>query len=272
MDTILRISQSLCFPFTGEFWKTYGASFVFSTVFLVLSWYYLVQRYKLDPGKMKCVYQYISSLLLSLACWPIVIDLWSKYFAFGMNIEKWLSYDSYGYSRYLLSIFLSSMILDLMFGLIYFRKQMFILNGWFHHTAYIVFTLYLLKWKAYNIFLLAVPEEIPTYFISIYVIFPQNRKFAETMFCITFFIFRVAYHIAGYSLLFLSRENREATQLWIPTSITILAHCYWYLMWLRKHWRSLFHPNYIPPDLDKEKNECNCNDYFDHYSKIEQEV
>ncbi|KAH8741742.1 hypothetical protein FG386_001316 [Cryptosporidium ryanae] len=273
--TISRIFLALVFPFTGEFWKMYGMPFVISSVFLIISWYYFVYTYKLDPNKMKCVYQYVSSLILSLICWPIVFDLWSKYFMFGMNIEKWLNYESYNYSSYLLSIFLSSLILDLIFGVIYFKKHMFILNGWFHHSVYIIFTLYILKWKAYNMFLLAAPEEIPTYFISIYVIFPQNyKKFSEMMFCITFFIFRIAYHIAGYSFLFLSKENREATQLWIPTSITILAHCYWYLLWLRKHWTSIFHPSYIPSNSSMEKinEEQTCIDYFDHYSKIEQEV
>ncbi|KAH7647909.1 hypothetical protein FG379_000971 [Cryptosporidium bovis] len=276
MDTtISRIFLALEFPFTGEFWKTYGVSFISSSVFLIISWYYLVDKYRLEPSKMNCVYQYISSLLLSLICWPIVFDLWSKYFIFRMNIEKWFNYESYSYSSYLLSIFLSSLILDLIFGVIYFRKHMFILNGWFHHSAYIIFTLYILKWKSYNIFLLAAPEEIPTYFISIYVIFPQDyRKFSEKMFCITFFIFRIAYHIAGYSFLFLSKENREATQLWIPTSITILAHCYWYLLWLRKHWKSMFCHNDIAPNpsVEKSSNEHNCIDYFDHYSKIEQEL
>ncbi|KAF7456203.1 putative integral membrane protein [Cryptosporidium felis] len=278
--TASRILSSLVFPFTPEFWAVHGTLFVLSSILLISFWYYLVDKYNMEANKMKCVFQYISSMALSLICWPVVLDLWIKYFQFGMDIGRWLDYDSYGYYKIILNLFLSSLILDLLFGVIYFRKQMFILNGWFHHSAYILLILYIMRWKSYNIFLLAVPEEVPTYFISIYVVFPQNnRKLSERMFCITFFLFRIAYHISGYSLLFLPPENRQTTQLWIPTSLTIFAHCYWYLLWLRKHWRSLFSPHrssFTSADSSHPKNGVNnqqgTNDILDHYSKIEQDV
>lgn len=280
-SSVGRILVALAFPFTLDFWRTHGVMFTLSSAFLIMAWYYLVDKYKTDPNKMRCLFQYVSSATMSLICWPVVIDLWMKYFQFNMDMARWLEYESFGYYRVMLNMFLSSLIFDLVFGVIYFRKQMFILNGWFHHTSYIVLTLYLMRWKSYNIFLIALPEEVPTYFISIYVIFPQhNRKFSQRMFCFTFFAFRIAYHIAGYSLLFLPPQNRQVTQLWIPTSLTILAHCYWYLLWLRKHWKTLFHAEEIPysrKNLNTSKNnknnkDCSCADYFDHYNNIEQEI
>lgn len=276
-----RILAALVFPFTSDFWKTHGALFVLSSVLLITAWYYMVGKYNTDPNKMRCLFQYTSSAAISLMCWPVVVDLWIKYFQLNMDMARWLEYESFGYYKIMLNIFLSSLVFDIVFGVLYFRKQMFILNGWFHHTSYIVLTLYLMRWKSYNIFLVALPEEVPTYFISIYVIFPQhNRKLSQRMFCLTFFVFRIAYHIVGYSLLFLPPRNREATQIWIPTSLTIFAHCYWYLLWLRKHWKTLFHveePPYSRESLDagkKNKNDkgCSCTDYFDHYNKIEQEI
>ncbi|EAK87680.1 hypothetical protein [Cryptosporidium parvum Iowa II] len=279
-SSLTRILIALAFPFTQEFWKVHGVSFTLSSTFIVLLWYYLVNKHNTDQNKMRCVFQYISSAIISFICWPVVIDLWFKYFQFEMDMLKWLQYDSYGYYKFMLNLFLSSLLFDLIFGVLYFRKQMFILNGWIHHTAYIILTLYIMRWKSYNILLVALPEEIPTYFISIYVIFPHNnRKFSQKMFFITFFIFRISYHIIGYSLLFLRASNREATQLWIPTSLTIFAHCYWYLLWLRKHWRSLFHSEEIPyskENISTAKSnpdkEYNCIDYFDHYSNIEREI
>lgn len=278
-SSLTRILTALLFPFTLEFWKINGVIFTLSSIFLISFWYYLANKHNTDPNKMRCFFQYISSGTLSFICWPIVIDLWFKYFQFGMDMAKWLDYNSYGYYKLILNLFLSSLTFDLIFGVLYFRKQMFILNGWFHHIAYIILTLYIMRWKSYNIFLVAVPEEIPTYFISIYAIFPHNRKFSQRMFSITFFFFRIAYHITGYSLLFLSTNNRKITQLWIPTSLTIFAHCYWYLLWLRKHWKSLFHSeevSYSKENLNVDKNNSNkeygCIEYFDHYSNIEEEI
>ncbi|KAJ1604662.1 transmembrane domain-containing protein [Cryptosporidium canis] len=280
-SSVGRILTALAFPFTLEFWRTQGVVFSVSSICLIVLWYYLVDKYKAEPTKMRCVFQYISSAAMSLICWPVVVDLWVKYFQLGMDMGKWLQYDSFGYYRLLLNVFLSSLTLDLIFGVIYFRKQMFIMNGWFHHISYIILTLYLMRWRSYNIFLIALPEEIPTYFISTYVLFPQdNRSFSRGMFCITFFIFRIAYHITGYFLLFLPAGNRQTTQLWIPTSLTIFAHCYWYLLWLRKHWRALLRteePPYSREILgagrgDLKDKECGCVDYFDHYNSLGHEA
>ncbi|KAH8585193.1 uncharacterized protein ELE39_002126 [Cryptosporidium sp. chipmunk genotype I] len=280
-SSLTNILIALAFPFTQEFWKVNGFMFTLSSIFIILFWYYLANKHNTDQNKMRCLFQYISSAILSFICWPVVIDLWFKYFQLEMDMAKWLAYDSYGHYKLLLNLFLSSLVFDLIFGVVYFRKQMFILNGWIHHIAYIILTLYIMRWKSYNIFLVALPEEIPTYFISIYVIFPHNnRKFSQKMFCITFFIFRIAYHITGYSLLFLPTNNRQVNQLWIPTSLTIFAHCYWYLLWLRKHWKSLFHSeevSYSKENLNiaksnKTDREYNCIDYFDHYNNIEQEI
>ncbi|KAL7068302.1 hypothetical protein ACR3K2_11570 [Cryptosporidium serpentis] len=218
-----------------NFW-IYILALSLASIYIISIWYYIKIKYSLQPKQIRCLFGLILSVTSSLVAIPIAYNLWNVYFSNNMNLQSLLDYNTQYYNIYIICLFLATFFWDLVFGFIYFPNDMFIFSGIFHHIAYIIFLLYLIKVNACNLFLIALPEEIPTILISYRGIFPYHlTMFISQMFCLNFLLFRIIYHILGYCLLFYSSLNRSITYLWIPTSLTIFVHCNWYINWLRKH-------------------------------------
>lgn len=126
-------------------------------------------------------------------------------------------------------IFFNSYLLcDLFFGYTFYPSRMNILSGYFHHVIYIFVNSIVLYTNNYNVYLINMICEIPTVILNLGM---YNNKYRnDNLFGISFFFFRIAYHIylmyyfreIGYLLFFISAP-------------ALILHIYWFTAWFKKY-------------------------------------
>lgn len=129
-------------------------------------------------------------------------------------------------------------IIDISFGLIFYRKYLDILTAYIHHSVYI--------WMMYFSvtgnggfassrpfspgFVLLAIEEIPTFLLALGSIYPAYRT--DLGFGLTFFILRIVYHIFVFAVAALSGCDKPVLFIFL---LTLSLHLYWFYKWARKY-------------------------------------
>jgi len=115
---------------------------------------------------------------------------------------------------------------DLVLGSLLDSKNMELVSGYLHHSAYIGILWYLQQTRQSNLIYLCLPYEIPTVFLNLNR-FDRQKRFT-LIFGITFAIFRLLYNL--YVMAALSPNPMHLS----ITSLMLLVHLHWYRIWLVK--------------------------------------
>ena len=137
----------------------------------------------------------------------------------------------------------TSMVSDLVLGILFYRRHMGFLTGYFHHTMFSWLMIFAITSNglithtatpfapAFSITLI---EEIPTFILNLGVIFPACRS--DLGFGLTFFALRVVFHsvFLGYLL-----YHNAYPQLLVLGSLTLAIHMNWFWRWLNGQGRKV---------------------------------
>lgn len=123
-------------------------------------------------------------------------------------------------ARALCGSFQGFLIADLAVGTQFYRQQVTLCFGWVHHIAYALLMPYISLRGWDSIFSLCLSMEIPTFYLSVSIIWPRWRN--DLLYVILFFLFRISLH--SYLLIHL-RTPKYAEVLVQGSSIpsTLLA-------------------------------------------------
>lgn len=130
-------------------------------------------------------------------------------------------------------------VADLILGLIFYRSELGLLTTYIHHTLY--------TWLMYfgittngifmkttgpftTAFLFCTIEEVPTFILALGTIFPSLRS--DLGFGITFFLFRILFHI---TILHHEVKCNGYPQMYSLIILTLLLHFHWFYGWVSKY-------------------------------------
>jgi hypothetical protein len=139
---------------------------------------------------------------------------------------------------------------DLSFGLLLYRKHLDPLTAYVHHTVFIWLMFLCTTGQGgfctsrpfVPLFVFALVEEFPTFLLALGSVFPKYRT--DLGFGITFFVLRLAYHIAmfGYAVYsgfagrgWFSYKNGFDVPVLVMYSFTTLMHVNWFSGWFSKY-------------------------------------
>lgn len=129
-------------------------------------------------------------------------------------------------------------IVDLLFGLVYYPKQLGLLTAHIHHSVFIW-----IMWTSSTgngLFLTANPfapafslmliEEIPTFLLALGSIVPALRT--DIGFGATFFLLRIVYHIFIFAY---ALKSGVETVVAVLYTLTLTLHLFWFYGWVTKY-------------------------------------
>jgi len=130
-------------------------------------------------------------------------------------------------------------VLDLVYGLIFYRSELTFLTSYFHHTMYIWLMHFAITSNGLftttrgpftTAFLFCAIEEIPTFILGLGSIVPSLRS--DLGFGVSFLIFRVIYHIF---LIMHEYKYQTFIPMFILLLITFAMHVNWWYGWITKY-------------------------------------
>ncbi len=134
--------------------------------------------------------------------------------------------------------FASSNFFDIAIGLVLYPEYVGLLTGWIHHCTFIW-----IMWSSAtgngfifqvrpfsSTFCLSLIEEVPTFLIAFGSIFPQFRT--DLGFGITFFLFRIVYHL--YTFIYAYKSGVDFPVL-VLFMLTLMLHLFWFSSWFVKY-------------------------------------
>lgn len=129
-------------------------------------------------------------------------------------------------------------IIDIFFGLIFYRKYLGILTAYIHHSVYVWIMIFGVTGHGgiatsrpfAPAFALATIEEIPTFILALGSIYPSLRT--DIGFGLSFFILRIVYH---FGLLAYSVYSGCDLPVIIIYSLTAALHVNWFTTWISKY-------------------------------------
>lgn len=124
-------------------------------------------------------------------------------------------------------LFVCGNVLDLVYGSIFYPKQIELLSGWLHHCGYFVVLYNVLQKGAANGFAFSFIEEIPTFIKALGSLFPNLRS--DNVFGISFFAFRILFHIHYLYQLYI---NAYEYFYWKFVLFVFFLHAYWMYCWI----------------------------------------
>ena len=129
-------------------------------------------------------------------------------------------------SRCVVLFFVSSNVMDLVLGTLYYPSQLDPLTSIVHHIFYVTFMLVLLQQNYSRGFLLCFVMEVPTGLLALGSVWQQYRT--DIGFGITFFITRLMYNsYLAYRLYCLSPEGL----IWRVCLCVLCMHLFWFYKW-----------------------------------------
>lgn len=133
-------------------------------------------------------------------------------------------------SRFVVLFFVSSNVMDLILGTIYYPSQLDPLTSVFHHVFYVSFMMILLLHNYSRGFVLCFFMEVPTSLLALGSVWPECRT--DLGFGISFFITRLVYNVylAG-RLYYLSPEGH----IWKVCTTVLCMHIYWFYKWIKAY-------------------------------------
>ncbi|KAK0470920.1 hypothetical protein IW261DRAFT_919172 [Armillaria novae-zelandiae] len=126
--------------------------------------------------------------------------------------------------------FQAYLVCDLMTGTIYYRSQISIVTGWFHHMLYIMIVEIAIRRSLAHVFCLCCIMEFPTFILGLGSLYPSLRS--NILFAVSFFATRILFHIMLCISYYLPNNRLYATNgSFIPLILLTLVfplHAMWF--------------------------------------------
>jgi hypothetical protein len=191
----------------------------------ILVWYYtLRETTDKSEKRLSWILTLLSSIVTTFGCLPIVLK------GYETDWPTEILYGNDRLSRGLVNFFVCYLIWDTIF--IY--KDYPSIGGIHHHLPYFLFMAVSLHYRCPGMFVVFMPMEFSSIFLSIGHIWPKFR--ADILFGITFFLGRVIYHFILWRRLYITR-NDSPVFVWPFALLPLLIHIQWFSKWALSMWR-----------------------------------
>ncbi|KIY73189.1 hypothetical protein CYLTODRAFT_342752 [Cylindrobasidium torrendii FP15055 ss-10] len=205
-------------------------AFVSSFVGLTILYHACAQRFN-TPKQLSWILTVASSLVMTLSSLPFIYDL---SVAGGRVSSVRVRQD---FASTMLRFFQAYLLCDLTLGSVYYRSQITILTGWFHHSVYLCITELATRRTWSHIFLLCSLMELPTFSLGIGSLHAKYRS--NIVFAVSFFATRILFHVflcVSYYL----QDGRAAADSIIPAMVltgVLPLHSMWFIACLKGFFR-----------------------------------
>jgi len=154
------------------------------------------------PKQLSWILTTVASATMTLVSIPFVWD----YVSSGGDVKSVRTLSSLTYAT--TRMFQAYLVSDLIMGSIYYRNQLMLLTGWFHHILYVFIVQICIKRAWTQIFCLCALMELPTFLLAISCLYPRLRS--NVAFAVTFFLTRILLHLI-WCISYLIPSNRTHT-------------------------------------------------------------
>jgi hypothetical protein len=181
----------------------------------------------------KKVLAYTMSLVSSLSMTSAgLFTTLPAFYASGFDVLSALS--DTRHNRFVCTFFGTFCCLDILYGLIFYPKQIDVLTGWVHHSVYLWLMYFLHSHHIQGGFSLFLIEELPTFLLALGNVSREWRT--NFFFGASFFVTRLVWH--GFLLVkFLAARQQVEQHLWPLVLLTLLLHLYWFYGYVRQQLR-----------------------------------
>ena len=166
-----------------------------------------------------------------------IFTLWSSILLSIFSIIYIITRNNY-YASLTYAIFISYLILEIIYGSIYFNEYMPLISGYIHHIIYILITIYSLytyDMEILSLFSICFLVEVPTILLNLKRYYNIKSKKLELIYGILFFIFRIILNI----YLIYTFKNFD-NLLWSSGIIVLFVHLKVFYDWYKKYNNSCF--------------------------------
>ncbi len=133
-------------------------------------------------------------------------------------------------------------VIDLAFGLVFYRKQLGLITAYFHHSVFIWMMVaattgnggFLTVTPFAPAFTAMLIEEFPTFLLALGSVFPSMRS--DLGFGVSFFLLRIALHVCYLAYGVFSGIDKPVIGLYV---LTLVMHLNWFYAWVTKYGRQL---------------------------------
>ena len=176
-------------------------------------------------------------LYLAVKLPPVLTALGKGNFLIG---EKVFHEPLSNFAALLCMWFLMANVFDLVFGLLFYRRQLGFLTAYVHHSVFIWTMVaattgnggFLTCRPFASAFMYVIIEELPTFLLALGSVVPACRT--DLGFGLTFFLFRIAYHVGFFGLALYNRQKVD-TPVIVLYSLTLAMHVNWFYNWVIKY-------------------------------------
>ncbi len=132
-------------------------------------------------------------------------------------------------------------VCDLLLGRLFYSEWLALGSSYIHHVVYIWLMVFVTTGNggfvstphAGSAFVFMMVEELPTFLLAVGTVFPSRRT--DLGFGITFFIFRILYHLFVTVNSIRFAVNPTIVFMYL---LTLLLHVVWFIQWASKYGRS----------------------------------
>ena len=126
--------------------------------------------------------------------------------------------------------FVAFCLVDLLIGMLEYREYIAWDTGILNTSVFIFIVLYVfLKHNLGVFFLIYSPFEVPTFILALGTVFPSWRS--DLWFGVTFFAFRIVYHIFMFAYCLVVATSVPAWAVWASGTLPLLFHFVWFFKW-----------------------------------------
>ena len=175
MVKIVTVPDGINYSLNNDYTELFLQLF-YSTLFLNFIWWIMTDRSEKNKKK-----GFIFALWQTSAC-TIFTGM------FILTHDRWYSIASHAW-------FLSGMLMDFVYGFIYFPEDMYMLTTNVHHVAYFILEYYIIGVADFTgFFSLYFLQEFPTFLLNLKRYFNIENNTYENIFAISFFLLRIVYY------------------------------------------------------------------------------
>jgi hypothetical protein len=215
------------------------ASLLFSTI--LLGFFFTSKHYVPEQKRRAWLISLINSfvmMVLGIIFLAAKIPIFDGMFTWGAESAAIFHEQTSNFTALTCLWFAIANILDLILGLVYYRKQLGLLTAYIHHSVFIwimlacttgngIFT----EMRPFSgTFAVCLIEELPTFLLALGSVFPSCRS--DYGFGLTFFSFRILYHSYFMSFAFKSWVDPPILILFV---CTFSLHFFWFKTWINKY-------------------------------------
>lgn len=187
---------------------------------ILTGWYLICRNYVINEKQRAWIITLSASIILSYYGLYTFCEFAYNWF----NINHMLSYTLTKEQMFPHHVFMSYLIIDLVIGMIDYRKQINLVTGWVHHIMYLIICWNYQYSKYSSLLLLCYIVEIPTFILGLCKFYP-HIDVLKRIFTIVFFISR----ICGLGLITIKCIwNGEELGVLISFILSLCLNGYWF--------------------------------------------